>query len=228
MTGLAPFFFSFVAESLRGFVIFVIAVDAVAIVVCVLKGRFFSALFGVGAIGIAIWALSRSQILCPPACPKATPYGAVVWLYGSVPLSLIVIIRAIRQAKTGTYWVVKLEDLRKTKVDKLVAKAGNNLEGDEQVLIAVDGTRFTSGARHSISTQAGVLIATDQRLLFYAKKGTESFPYETISSFEHDTTENGDDKLVFHSSGNIVMISWIHAKNLDEFVATVKSRMDGA
>ncbi len=222
------------------FFIFLLVVDVPATVVCVLKGRFFSAFFGVGAVVMA--SILLNAVAAPSTGDGLADLGralgmGIYTVFVLFPLSLIVIIGALRQAKTWSSWATSKtwsswatkQGIRQiAKVDKLVAKAGNHLEGDEQVLIAVDGTRFTSGARRSISTRAGVLIATDQRLLFYAKKGTESFPYESISFFEHDTTKNGDERLVFHSSGNVVIISWIHAKDLDEFVAAVKSKMDEA
>ncbi len=53
----------------------------------------------------------------------------------------------------------------------------------------------------------------------------ESIPYETISSIE--PVEEGGGALKFDSSGKMLLI-FIHDKNLDEFVATVQSRMDEA
>ena len=222
------------------FIVFLV-VDVLATVVCVLKGRFFSAFFGVGAVVMASILLNWNA--APSTGDSSTDlsnaYGMII-LSGVVlfPLSLIVIIGAFRQAKTGTYWGTKQEDLRKPKVDKLVAEAGNHLEGDEQILITVDAhgawaltlsRLFGRATTEALlrSGRSGVLIATDQRLLFYTKKGTESFPYETISSFEHDTAKSGEDRLKFHSSGNIVLIL-IYAKNFDEFVAVVKSKMGEA
>lgn len=116
------------------------------------------------------------------------------------------------------------------KLDKLVAKASEHLDDGEEILEAVDGT-YETEVMGTDSARAGVLLATDNRLLFYAKKMTgfelESFSYKTISSFERGKSMMGG-TLKFHASGNSVSMKWISAKNLDEFVSTVKSKMDEA
>ena len=184
------------------FVITVVAIDVVVTIVCALKGRSVFAVFGVGAISTAIFAFN------------AGPLGGGIFLFVSLPLSLIVIIGAFRHAIAGSRWATK----------QLVAEASKHLDVDEQILIAVDATPKTDGAL------AGVLIATNKRLLFYAKKEwfgfkLESFPYKTISSFEPDKMGG---TLGFRSSGNIVLITSIRAQRLDKFVATVKTKIDKA
>lgn len=116
------------------------------------------------------------------------------------------------------------------KVEKLVERASEHMDEGESVLEAVDGAYETETFGED-SVRSGVLIATDHRLLFYAKKMTgfdlESFPYQTIASFERGKSMMGG-TLKFNSSGNSVSMKWIKAKNLDEFVLTVKSKMDEA
>ncbi len=198
-----------------------LAVDVVATVVCILKGRHVAAFFGVVAVGNLIWFFISVATFVPMSGYWEIPAG-VIGLLVSLPLSLIVIIGAPRQAKTWSYWGTRQQN-------SWIAKGGNHLEGDEQVLITVEGYRVTTEALRS--GRSGVLIATDRRLLFYTKTMTgfelESIPYKTISSFEHDTLESGDDTLKFDLSGSIVLIV-IHAENLDEFVAVVKSKMGEA
>ena len=116
------------------------------------------------------------------------------------------------------------------KLDRLLARAGEHLEADETVVSAIDGTYETEifGAD---STRSGVLIATDQRLVFYAKKVTgydlESFPYGSISSFEQSKNMMGGN-VKFIATGNAVSMKWIKAENLREFTREVKSRMGAA
>ncbi len=206
------------------FFIFLLAIDVAATIVCVIKGRFLSALLGVAAIGSAIWAFIDIQNYVALSNFPDLAYGFGVFVFVSLPLSLIVIIGALRQAKTWSSWAAR----QIAKVDKLVADAGEHLDPDEQVLITADAFRATTEALLR-SGRSGVLIATDQRLFFYVNKMTgfdlESIPYETISSIE--PVEEGGGALKFDSSGKMLLI-FIHDKNLDEFVATVQSRMDEA
>ena len=65
------------------------------------------------------------------------------------------------------------------KRDKLLAGAAEHLDAGESVEAAVLGTYETEIAG-SDSVRSGILIATDRRLVFFAKKVTgyelESFP----------------------------------------------------
>ncbi len=219
------------------FFIFVLTIDVIATVASALKGRILSAMFGVIASGSVIWLRYRGELfseissgeLLPGYAPRVVE-TVIVFLLVFLPLSVMVIRGALRNALAKSWWANKQEGPRMAKIDKLVAEASEHLDGDEEVLIAVDGTSET-GRLGAYSRRAGVLIATDKRLLFYAKEVTEldleSFPYETISSFERGKRTMVD-SLKFHSSGNKVSMKWIQATNLDEFVATVKSKMDEA
>ena len=77
------------------------------------------------------------------------------------------------------------------------------------------------------SVRNGIFIATDQRLLFYAKKLTgydfESFPYANISSMEMGKNLMGH-YISFFSSGNSCKMKWISAGDVRAFVDTVKTQ----
>ena len=77
------------------------------------------------------------------------------------------------------------------------------------------------------SVRNGIFIATDQRLLFYAKKLTgydfESFPYENISSMEMGKNLMGH-YISFFASGNSCKMKWIKAGDVRAFVDTVKTQ----
>lgn len=82
----------------------------------------------------------------------------------------------------------------------------------------------------SDSVRTGVLIATDRRVLFYAKKlggfDLESFPFGNISSFEHGKSLMGH-HVTFYASGNRVAVKWLQpATDFATFIDVVKSAMN--
>ena len=113
------------------------------------------------------------------------------------------------------------------KLDKLVGQAREHLEQGEQVISAVLGT-YEAKVLGQDSVRTGLLIATDHRVVFYAKKmggyELESFPYSNISSFEQGKNMMGPN-VTFFSSGNKVQVKWIKDGDVSEFVAAVRSRM---
>ncbi len=117
------------------------------------------------------------------------------------------------------------------KLDKLTEKAKAHLEPGEEILAAVQGT-YETKIMGSDSVRTGSLIATDRRLVFYAKKlggyELESFPYGNISSFEQGKNMMGHN-VTFFASGNKVHMKWIKTdKELALFTETVKAAMNGA
>lgn len=76
------------------------------------------------------------------------------------------------------------------KLDKLTGGAQAHLEAGEEILAAVVGSYETKRMGQD-SVRAGALIATDRRVVFFAKKlggfDLESFPYGSISSIEHSS-----------------------------------------
>lgn len=117
------------------------------------------------------------------------------------------------------------------KLDKLTEQVKAHLEPSEPILGAVQGT-YETKIMGSDSVRTGSLIATDRRLVFYAKKlggyELESFPYGNISSFEQGKNMMGH-TVTFFASGNKVHMKWIKTdKQLALFTETVKASMNGA
>lgn len=114
------------------------------------------------------------------------------------------------------------------KIDKLLEQAKPHLESNEQVLAAVVG-QYETSILGADSVRTGVLIATQNRVVFYAKKLTgydlESFAYSNISSFEQGKNMMGHN-IKFFASGNKVAMKWIsELKDMEKFVAAVKGHM---
>ena len=113
------------------------------------------------------------------------------------------------------------------KIDKLLNKAKEHFHGEEQALQTVLGTYETTLNGHDFN-RTGIFIATDQRLIFYAKKLTgfdlEAFPYANISSMEMSKSLMGH-RIRFFASGNSVEMKWIQHGDVRAFVDSVKARM---
>jgi hypothetical protein len=117
-----------------------------------------------------------------------------------------------------------------SKIEKLLAGAQDHLDAGEEVLEAVQGT-YEVKIMGSDSYRSGILLATDRRVVFYAKKLTgfdlESFPYQNISSIEMGKKLTGH-HLTFFASGNRVSMKHINdLKRLDGFLEIVRGRMNG-
>lgn len=117
------------------------------------------------------------------------------------------------------------------KLDKLTEQATAHLEPGEEIRAAVQGT-YETKIMGSDSVRTGSLIATDRRLVFYAKKlggyELESFPYGNISSFEQGKNMMGHN-VTFFASGNKVHMKWIKTdKELARFTELVKAAMSTA
>ena len=116
------------------------------------------------------------------------------------------------------------------KKHKLLTQAEEHLASGERPLHAVQGA-YETKVMGKDSSRAGVLIATDRRLVFYAKKlagfDLESFPYENLSSIEQSKGMAGG-KVAFFASGNKVSMKWIHDDDLPTFVSYVQSKMGKA
>jgi hypothetical protein len=81
------------------------------------------------------------------------------------------------------------------------------------------------------SVRKGILVATTERMVFYAKKmggfEFESYPYDKLSSFERGKSMMGG-TTKFVVSGNTVSMKWIKDKSLDELVSVVHGHMSSA
>lgn len=114
------------------------------------------------------------------------------------------------------------------KIDKLLEQAKPHLEPNEEVLAAVQGEYETS-ILGSDTVRTSVLIATQNRVVVYAKKmggyDLESFDYRSISSFEQGKNMMGHN-ITFFASGNKAHIKWISDLSaMQEFVSIVKGHL---
>jgi Bacterial PH domain/Short C-terminal domain len=117
------------------------------------------------------------------------------------------------------------------KLDKLLDKAQEHLDEGEEVLAAIKGTYETKKMGNDW-TRAGILAATNHRIVFYAKKmggyDLEVFPYKTVSSIEMGKGMMGQ-HVKFFASGNEVYLKWIDRNSdVQAFVGVVKSQMEAA
>ena len=119
------------------------------------------------------------------------------------------------------------------KIDKLLEHAKDHFAPGEDALASVLGVyEYEIPHMESDAARKGIFIATNQRLLFYAKKligfDLESVPYDNISSLEM-----GKDFLVGHyinffASGNSTKMKWIKVGDVPTFVEVVKAQMEAA
>lgn len=114
------------------------------------------------------------------------------------------------------------------KQQKLLDGAQQHMEPNEQVITSVPGTYETT-IMGSDSVRSGLLIATDRRVVFYAKKLTgydlETYPYTSISSIDQGKNMMGH-KVTFYASGNKVEVKWIKdVEQLQHFMNFVKTHI---
>lgn len=114
------------------------------------------------------------------------------------------------------------------KIDKLLEQAKAHLNPGEQVAAAVQGT-YEVRILGPDSVRTGVLIATDSRIVFYAKRlggyDLESFLFGNVSSFEQSKGLMGH-AISFFASGNKVSMKWINdAAAMQQFVNVVRASM---
>ncbi|MBT0995535.1 PH domain-containing protein [Cellulomonas sp. DKR-3] len=116
------------------------------------------------------------------------------------------------------------------KIEKLLEQATDHLEAGEEVIAAVQGTYETKKMGNDW-TRAGILIATQKRIVFYAKKmggyDLESFPYDKVSSYEQSKSMMGH-SVTFFASGNKVAMKWISDQAaLQVFSDLVRDKIHG-
>jgi len=112
-------------------------------------------------------------------------------------------------------------------LEKLTRKAKEHLELGEEIIIGIKGSYETKILGND-STRSGILLATNKRIIFYAKKLTgydlEVFPYSTITSIEMGKGILGH-KITFFASGNKATLKWIKEGDFQKFVSEVKNRI---
>lgn len=116
------------------------------------------------------------------------------------------------------------------KIDRPLKKAEEHFGDGEHTLQTVLGA-YETKIMGSDSVRNGIFVATDQRLLFYAKKLTgydfEAFPYANISSMEMGKNLMGH-HISFFASGNSAKMKWISDGDVRAFVDTVKAQIESA
>ena len=116
------------------------------------------------------------------------------------------------------------------KIDRLVELAKPHFESDEEPLSAVEGffaTKTASGG----GKRTGIIVATNRRMIFYAKKmggfDFEAFSYRDLSSITSKKTWMGH-HVSFFVSGNECRMKWIQAGDVQELVDLVRERITDA
>ncbi|MCI2230440.1 PH domain-containing protein [Polaribacter sp. MSW13] len=78
------------------------------------------------------------------------------------------------------------------------------------------------------SIRNGIFIATENRIVFYAKKlfgyDLESFPFKNISSIEKSKGLMGH-SISFFASGNNAKMKWINSGDINSFAEYVNSKI---
>jgi len=113
------------------------------------------------------------------------------------------------------------------KIDRLLNKSKKHLDQNETPQAVVMGSFKSEDL-----LRTGIFIATDRRIIFFAKKlfgyYLESFPYSHISSIEVSKGYLGH-KISFFASGNTVKMKWINhhrLKNVNGFIEYISNNMD--
>ena len=114
------------------------------------------------------------------------------------------------------------------KAEKLLVRASQHLDDDETPLCSVLGT-YETKRLGSDSVRSGILIATDKRVVFYAKKATgydiKHFRYKAISSIDTGKNMMGA-YITLVVTGNEAHLKWING-DAAGFVETVQEQMEG-
>lgn len=101
------------------------------------------------------------------------------------------------------------------------------LKDGEEIQFVLAGT-YETKSLGTDTVKSGILIATKERLVFYASRLTgydsESFKYENISSIDSGKKMLGN-TLTFYSSGNEVNLKWIQDAEYQDFMDYVESKI---
>ena len=116
------------------------------------------------------------------------------------------------------------------KIDKVLEQAKAHFEPGEEAISTVLGAYETKIMGRD-SVRNGIFVATNKRLVFFAKKLTgfdlEIFPYKNISSIEMGKNLMGH-HISFFTSGNKASMKWISVGNVQKFVKAVKGMIASA
>ena len=109
---------------------------------------------------------------------------------------------------------------------KLLVRASEHLHTGEEVLVSLLATYETERMKTD-TVRNGILLATDRRIIFYAKRATgfdlKHFPYKAISSIDTGHRMMGD-YITLVVSGNEINVKWINGDTAG-FVEVVQDQM---
>lgn len=110
---------------------------------------------------------------------------------------------------------------------KLLVRARQHFHDGETVSASLLGAFETKLAGND-TVRHGILIATDRRIVFYAKRAFgydfKQFPYKAITSIEAGHRMMGD-YLSLYVSNNEITVKWLHG-DVHGFVALVQAQID--
>tara|TARA_B100000787_G_C16054716_1_gene232828 strand:+ start:73 stop:558 length:486 start_codon:yes stop_codon:yes gene_type:complete len=110
---------------------------------------------------------------------------------------------------------------------KLLILVNDHLDNGETIKFSVYGA-FEVKIMGKDSIRNGILIATEKRVLFYAKKlfgyDLESFPLKNISSLEKSKGFMGH-SISFFASGNKAKMKWINDGEILKFTEYINSKI---
>lgn len=113
------------------------------------------------------------------------------------------------------------------KIEKLTQEATAHLEQGEEIVAVVLGA-YETKLMGNDTVRNGIFLATNKRVLFYAKKmfgyDLEVFPYSNISSIEMSKGLMGHTITLF-ASGNKVHMKWISQGDIQKFVNYIKENL---
>lgn len=111
--------------------------------------------------------------------------------------------------------------------NKLIKQVKPHLKSNEKILFSVYGT-YEIKIMKKDSIRNGYLAATDDRIIFFAKKlfgyDLESFPFSNISSIEKSKNLLGH-SITFFASGNTCKMKWIKTGEIQPFVDYVNTKI---
>jgi hypothetical protein len=110
---------------------------------------------------------------------------------------------------------------------KLTKQLKPHLQNQEKIVSSVKGT-YEIKIMNKDSIRNGNLIATDKRIIFFAKKlfgyDLESFPFKNISSIEKSKGMLGH-SITFFASGNKCTMKWIKSGEISNFTDYVNTKI---
>lgn len=115
------------------------------------------------------------------------------------------------------------------KTDKAIQLLGEQLQEGEEILAAMKGNYVNYLFRLvPYGNERGVLVATNERVVFVNKKNLRSFPYSQISGIESAQAPDGSRVRILGQDVVLLSVRGIKDKdNYKEFVSVVSVALRG-